>query len=818
MTQQSVQLPTEDELKALLVEKLNKNEITGVQAQEAVAKYKADLEQYGPPLSNDQFNAIDMETEKSSQALFGNIVGSLYGALPGANQQGQDEVIRNIKNDYREGLIQAEKFKMTNPDLAKTLSEINPLEAFFIGTRSGLVDTMRATVGMKTPPAEKQAIQDLKTANNMSNIVGAGQMTGKVAPWVIPGTAAAKITSVPLRAAAATALGAAEGGISARTEDADVGRGAAIGGSFAAAMELAAPIIGRLGGALFKKLTGNAPKAPIVDVSGNYSDEFTTLMSDNNISSADFIDDVQNVASGYGAGDDITSAVAEVAAAIKSGSGRDLQAIASSPQVSPDAVAAAERLGVAGDLPVSVLSTNQKYIELEQGLSSIIGSDISAKQVKAIKEMKRVADETILELGGTTTDSGALSDRVLSAIKTSRDDLQSQSNQAYNAISSAVPPQTAVDDIKPLQDYMRDQLSVVAGQEDKLEGLDKTLIKNLMGTSDKGIIVTYGMIDRERKKIGEQLARKSSPFPDASEAELSRAYSMLTNLQGSVLKSMDADKLPGGDAKPLIDLWDEAKSLVSKRKDIEDGIIANFGKDMEKSIIPTLEAGIYSIDKQGMNKFKKAIDAIPAELRSEAVATALNKVFTAGSRQNELNMGGYADWYKKLSRNETAKKELFKYLPKGGAQRLDDLASISDRFRNALSNKKDTGRVATLFANYDKPNGLIDKIYNLGGNAPDPATRATSMVVRSAMKGGNEVAVVADRMMASEEFKRMVITSFNDPESEAASRRLKELVASKPYNEWVSSLPKKVYSTIISAGLIPWLVSEDAERQTGTQK
>jgi hypothetical protein len=92
------------------------------------------------------------------------------------------------------------------------------------------------------------------------------------------------------------------------------------------------------------------------------------------------------------------------------------------------------------------------------------------------------------------------------------------------------------------------------------------------------------------------------------------------------------------------------------------------------------------------------------------------------------------------------------------------------------------------------------------------------MVVRSAMKGGNEVAVVADRMMASEEFKRMVITSFNDPESEAASRRLKELVASKPYNEWVSSLPKKVYSTIISAGLIPWLVSEDAERQTGTQK
>ena len=91
--------------------------------------------------------------------------------------------------------------------------------------------------------------------------------------------------------------------------------------------------------------------------------------------------------------------------------------------------------------------------------------------------------------------------------------------------------------MKPLQDYMRDQLSVVAGQEDKLEGLDKTLIKTvLMGTSDKGVIVTYGMIDRERKKIGEQLARKSSPFPDASEAELSRAYSMLTNLQGSVLK------------------------------------------------------------------------------------------------------------------------------------------------------------------------------------------------------------------------------------------------------------------------------------------
>ena len=46
-------------------------------------------------------------------------------------------------------------------------------------------------------------------------------------------------------------------------------------------------------------------------------------------------------------------------------------------------------------------------------------------------------------------------------------------------------------------------------------------------------------------------------------------------------------------------------------------------------------------------------------------------------------------------------------------------------------NKKDTGRVVTLFDNFDKPNGLLDKLY-YGGGGVDPGTSAVVQVVKTA--------------------------------------------------------------------------------------
>ena len=60
------------------------------------------------------------------------------------------------------------------------------------------------------------------------------------------------------------------------------------------ALSWLSPVIGRIGGALFTKLTGRAPRAPIVDSTGNPSAEFQSTLSRSGLSFEDVIDATSN--------------------------------------------------------------------------------------------------------------------------------------------------------------------------------------------------------------------------------------------------------------------------------------------------------------------------------------------------------------------------------------------------------------------------------------------------------------------------------------------------------------------------------------------
>ena len=587
-----------------------------------------------------------------------------------------------------------------------------------------------------------------------------------------------------------------------------------VGGAVAGGLELGIPVIGRLGGTLFRKLTGKAPTAPIIDGAGQYSDEFLQTISDNNLTPDDFLADVQNVVSGQG-DDELANAVADTVTAIKSQSGRDFKAIASSPDIDPKVLQSAQRLGVAEELPISAMSTNQQFIDLEQGLSSIISSEVGAKQVAAIKVMKDKADESIEILGGTIDDAQGLSDRVLSQLRTTRDSLDGEAELLYKQIGDRVPPQLNVGDVTPLRNYIAEQVSIFG---DDLSPVDKQLSR-LLGSEGNPKLVTYGMIDRERKRIGAQLQGKDKPFGDMASGELKQAYRVLTDLQGQFLESVDAGLLPSGsDKQSLISMWNGAKDLTSSRKELEDSIVKNFGKGGEKAIIPTLEAGVMRIPRGGIANFNRAIEAVPEDMREEAVATALNKVFTAGSGQSQMNMGGFTRWYEKLNRNQTSKDTLFKYMSPAGKERMEDMFNVAQGFSNAMLNKKDTGRVTTLFDNFDQPNGLLDKLY-YGGGGVDPGTSAVVQVVKNAAsKEKKSLALTADRLLASTPFKQMVVSAMDDPSSDAARKALRVLTETKVYNRWVDELPRNARVQVLSAGIIPFLLGDEEEqRETGVQ-
>ncbi len=143
--------------------------------------------------------------------------------------------------------------------------------------------------------------------------------------------------------------------------------------------------------------------------------------------------------------------------------------------------AKAVALNIVEDLPVSVLSDDQQFIELEQGLSSIISSEVSKKQVKAIKTMKARADETIEMLGGNIDDAQGLSDRVFSQLNVVRDGLDDQAETLYKQIGERVPPQLNVGDVTPLRNYIAEQRSIFG---DDLSPVDKQLSRLLGSEAD----------------------------------------------------------------------------------------------------------------------------------------------------------------------------------------------------------------------------------------------------------------------------------------------------------------------------------------------
>ena len=53
-----------------------------------------------------------------------------------------------------------------------------------------------------------------------------------------------------------------------------------------------------------------------------------------------------------------------------------------------------------------------------------------------------------------------------------------------------------------------------------------------------------------------------------------------------------------------------------------------------------------------MKKFSELLDSVPEGRRQEVVVSALNDVFTMGSRkEKQLNVAGYADWFNGLNKN-----------------------------------------------------------------------------------------------------------------------------------------------------------------------
>lgn len=163
------------------------------------------------------------------------------------------------------------RFTATEEELAagarQVAEDVGPVQAVAIGIGKGLFNIGRG-LGLLDPAeiSETEAFEALKRRRPFTT--GGGEIVGEALPFLPAGAVAGTIRSTAGRIAGTAAVGAVEGGVIAKSRGEDIKRGAGIGGAVAGGIEALIPIVGSLGNALIRRVTGRVPQGAIIDNTG----------------------------------------------------------------------------------------------------------------------------------------------------------------------------------------------------------------------------------------------------------------------------------------------------------------------------------------------------------------------------------------------------------------------------------------------------------------------------------------------------------------------------------------------------------------------
>ena len=186
----------------------------------------------------------------------------------------------------------------------KEAIERGGLETFAGSVGKGVANVARGLGLMdEAGQREKQRVAASEEAYPITTT--AGEVIGEALPFAPLGVATGAIPAFGTRVAASTALGAAEGGIAAlgRTGDAQrAGEAAGIGGLLGGSLEAALPSLGRLGSAIFRRVTGKAPAGALFDAAGQPTAEMADALRRAGVSLQDLqqsaLDDLMRLPAG----------------------------------------------------------------------------------------------------------------------------------------------------------------------------------------------------------------------------------------------------------------------------------------------------------------------------------------------------------------------------------------------------------------------------------------------------------------------------------------------------------------------------------------
>ncbi len=458
--------------------------------------------------------------------------------------------------------------------------------------------------------------------------------------------------------------------------------------------------------------------------------------------------------------------------------------------VRPDerVVTAAEELGLSEVLPLRVFSQNPQYVQVEQALARMPGSAMAEGEREALLAVSQKADDFIQAFGGTR-DIASLDANIVNNFNSTLDDLRSRSDIIYDNLNQVVVPRTRVD-TNEVRSYLVNKARDLGGVS-KLNSFERSLLTELR---DKRRI-TYARLDQLRQEVGERYgnALKGNSFGDTTTFSLKGLYNVLTNAQGSALEAISSPEVR--------QQWDVAKGLVSQRKALEDTATSLLGREFTRPILPQVSGAINSLFSGNVRGFAQTLNSIPDQYRQAAVVSAIDSLFTKGSKtQIQLNMGGFSSQWDKLSRSPQAKKALIDELPEGAERFLDNLAVISRQYSSAIASAPATGVIKAM-GDFGSDNGFIAKILPM---IPVAGNRISGIFSYS----GPEATSAAANLMSNPDFRRIVVRGAQGQNTQQAESALSR---SPVFRAWADTLPINVKNRVLTMGLTDYLYEDSEE-------
>lgn len=454
----------------------------------------------------------------------------------------------------------------------------------------------------------------------------------------------------------------------------------------------------------------------------------------------------------------------------------------------PDFFKALDELGAKEKGLPSAASKNRQYQETEQALKKMPGSDLSKREFDQVSELQKISDDLITEFGGMT-DKSELSMSLANDADRVIENLNLTTEAAYKSIGENIPKQT-ISKMDNIGEYINQELADLGGDISQLSPLEK----RLLSMSEKG--ATYHAIDKIRKEVGNTIGKKSDKYKSEDVGALKRIYAKLTNDQEIVANDLG-----------MAESWDAAKDLVVQRKALEDKSIQMFGKNLTDAFMPKMGLAMKKLTTGDYKKFSELMDAIPEGRKQEVVVSALNDVFTMGSRkEKQLNVAGYADWFNGLNKNAKLKKELYSHLPKELTVKLDAMGKVTNGIRNAQAAAPVGGQVMASA-------GVLDKVVN--GIAQRFLTKLPGLI-------GDIVSVGLEKSKGKGLDAAMDV--LNDPDfianisaiakgqARKAEMLEKRLMKKKKFQDFVNSLPTNEAKAISVLGLTSWLARSNEQQ------